>query len=29
MLSYVDRVQLVVPDRQAAVATWKELFGAE
>ena len=29
MLSYVDRVQLVVPDRRAAIATWRELFGAE
>jgi catechol 2,3-dioxygenase-like lactoylglutathione lyase family enzyme len=29
MLSRVDRVQLVVPDRREAVATWKELFGAE
>lgn len=29
MLSYVDRVQLVVPDRAAAVDTWKRLFGAE
>lgn len=29
MLSYVDRVQLVVPDRAAAVETWKNLFGAE
>ncbi|HEX6032252.1 MAG TPA: VOC family protein [Tepidiformaceae bacterium] len=29
MLSYVDRVQIVVPDRREAVQTWKELFGAE
>lgn len=29
MLSRVERVQLVVPDRQAAVRTWSELFGAE
>ncbi|MGE5596303.1 MAG: VOC family protein [Hyphomicrobiales bacterium] len=29
MLSYVDRVQLVVPDRREAVRTWQDLFGAE
>jgi catechol 2,3-dioxygenase-like lactoylglutathione lyase family enzyme len=29
MLSYVDRVQLVVPDRRAAVERWQALFGAE
>lgn len=29
MLSYVDRVQLVVPDRAMAVQRWKDLFGAE
>lgn len=29
MLSYVDRIQLVVPDRDAAVGTWQDLFGAE
>lgn len=29
MLSYVDRVQLVVDDRRAAVDTWRALFGAE
>jgi catechol 2,3-dioxygenase-like lactoylglutathione lyase family enzyme len=29
MLSYVDRVQLVVPDRKAAVERWSALFGAE
>ncbi|MEX0781031.1 MAG: VOC family protein [Dehalococcoidia bacterium] len=29
MLSYVDRVQLVVPDRREAVATWRAIFGAE
>ncbi len=29
MLTYVDRVQLVVPDRKAAANTWKEIFGAE
>ncbi|MCC7363244.1 MAG: hypothetical protein IT303_02640 [Dehalococcoidia bacterium] len=28
MLSYVERVQLVVPDRALAVQTWQELFGA-
>lgn len=28
MLSRVDRVQLVVADREAAVQTWQELFGA-
>ena len=29
MLSSVDRVQLVVPDRSAAVKTWQSYFGAE
>lgn len=29
MLSRIDRVQLVVPDREAAVRTWEALFGAE
>jgi catechol 2,3-dioxygenase-like lactoylglutathione lyase family enzyme len=29
MLSYVDRIQLVVADREAAVRTWQDLFGAE
>ena len=29
MLSRVDRVQLVVPDRDAAVRTWEAFFGAE
>lgn len=29
MLSYVDRVQLVVPDPAAAVQTWQDLFAAE
>lgn len=29
MLSYVDRVQLVVPDRSAAVERWATIFGAE
>ncbi|MGE3076371.1 MAG: hypothetical protein AB7N24_10855 [Dehalococcoidia bacterium] len=29
MLSYVDRIQMVVPDRKAAVERWKLLFGAE
>lgn len=29
MLSYVDRVQLVVADRKAAVEQWKAIFGAE
>jgi catechol 2,3-dioxygenase-like lactoylglutathione lyase family enzyme len=29
VLSRVDRVQLVVPDRMAAVRTWEALFGAE
>ena len=29
MLSRVDRVQIVVPDRREAVRTWSELFGAE
>ncbi len=28
MLSYVDRVQLVVPDRAVAVRTWQALFDA-
>ena len=28
MLSYVDRVQLVVPDREAAVRQWEAIFGA-
>ena len=28
MLSRVDRVQLVVPDREAAVRTWEAFFGA-
>ncbi len=29
MLNYVDRIQLVVPDRKAAVDRWRVLFGAE
>jgi catechol 2,3-dioxygenase-like lactoylglutathione lyase family enzyme len=29
MLSYVDRVQLVVPDRKVAVERWNVIFGAE
>jgi len=29
MLSYVDRVQLVVPDRKVAVERWNTVFGAE
>ncbi len=29
MLSYVDRIQLVVPDRAAAVERWKTVFGSE
>jgi catechol 2,3-dioxygenase-like lactoylglutathione lyase family enzyme len=29
MLSYVDRIQLVVPDRKQAAARWKAVFGAE
>ncbi|HNM77178.1 MAG TPA: VOC family protein, partial [Tepidiformaceae bacterium] len=29
MLSYVDRIQMVVPDRNAAVERWKAVFGAE
>ncbi len=29
MLSYVDRVQLVVPDRKVAVERWHAIFGAE
>lgn len=29
MLSYVDRIQIVVPDRSAAVERWRALFGAE
>ncbi len=29
MLSYVDRIQMVVPDRAAAVERWRTLFGAE
>jgi len=29
MLSYVDRIQLVVPDREDAVRTWQDLFDAE
>jgi catechol 2,3-dioxygenase-like lactoylglutathione lyase family enzyme len=29
MLSYVDRIQIVVPDRAAAVERWQALFGAE
>lgn len=29
MLSYVDRIQMVVPDRKVAVARWKAVFGAE
>ena len=29
MLSHVERVQIVVRDREAAVATWRDLFGAE
>lgn len=29
MLSYVDRIQIVVPDRVEAAARWKAVFGAE
>ena len=29
MLSFVDRIQMVVPDRAAAVERWKAVFGAE
>lgn len=29
MLTYVDRIQLVVDDRERAVQTWQALFGAE
>lgn len=29
MLSYVDRIQMVVPDRKEAVARWQAVFGAE
>lgn len=29
MLSYVDRIQLVVPDREEAIRTWQDIFGAE
>ena len=29
MLSRVDRIQLAVPDRNEAVATWQALFGAD
>lgn len=29
MLSYVDRVQMVVPDRKVAAERWAALFGAE
>lgn len=29
MLSYVDRIQVVVPDRKQAAARWKAVFGAE
>ncbi len=29
MLSYVDRIQLVVPDRGAAAERWRLIFGAE
>lgn len=29
MLSYVDRIQLVVPDRKGAVERWQAVFGAE
>jgi catechol 2,3-dioxygenase-like lactoylglutathione lyase family enzyme len=29
MLSYVDRIQMVVPDRKVAVERWKAVFGAE
>jgi hypothetical protein len=29
LLSYVDRIQLVVPDRKAAVERWQAVFGAE
>ena len=29
MLSYVDRIQMVVPDRTEAVARWKAVLGAE
>ncbi len=29
MLTRIDRIQLVVPDRAAAVRTWEAIFGAE
>jgi len=29
MISYLDRIQLVVPDRKFAVERWKTIFGAE
>lgn len=29
MLSYVDRIQMVVPDRETAVERWQTVFGAE
>ena len=29
MLNHVERVQIVVRDREAAAATWGDLFGAE
>ena len=29
MLSYVDRIQMVVPDRKTAVERWKAVFGAQ
>ena len=29
MLSYVDRIQMVVPDRKVAAERWKAVFGAE
>ena len=29
MLSYVDRIQMVVPDRKTAVERWRAVFGAE
>ena len=28
MLTYIDRIQIVVPDREAAVAKWETIFGA-
>lgn len=28
MITYIDRIQIVVPDREAAVAKWETIFGA-